>query len=120
MKTKNETPAGMTPTMEKNIGAITNYFKKQILKNNFEIKNITDYCLEIEVDEKYPFVIWIGNLDIINTIRIYEYGTNFMNLTFEETEKQQLHDLIEKQVSDEKRKITLEKIQKLQNELGNI
>ena len=117
MKTKNETPAGMTPTMEKNIGAITNYFKKQILTNNFEIKNITDCRLEIEVDEKYPFVIWIGNLDIINTIRIYEYGTNFMNLTFEETEKEKLQDLIKQQVSSEQRRLKLEQIERLQNEL---
>ena len=117
METKNEKTTSMTPTMEKSIGAIKNYFKKQILANNFEIKNITDCRLDIEVDQKYPFTLWIGNLDILHSIKIYEYGVNFMNFTFEESEKEKLQDLIKQQVSSEQRRLKLEQIERLQNEL---
>ena len=71
--------------MEKKIKEIQNYFADKIANGNYEVGGVDGHTIEVIVDDKYPFSLWIAN-EALN-FKTWYLKDSFMNLEF--TEEQQ-------------------------------
>ena len=71
--------------METKIKEVQDYFKQKILNEEFEILEVTEHYVQIKIDNKYQFTIWIAN-----GFQYFGTATNFSNfieLKFSESQK---------------------------------
>ena len=80
--------------MEKKIKEVQDYFRAKILAKEFETKEITEYVYTILVDGKFEFSIWVGNLDIIESVKLYGSKKNTIWIEFNNDEREQLKSLL--------------------------
>ena len=85
--------------IEQKIQDVKDYFKNKILSGDFSFKINSKYTIEIIIDDKYSFIIWIGNLDIPETRKIHDSGISFINIDFTNEESRELDFLIKKIIS---------------------
>ena len=86
--------------MKTKIKEVHDYFRNKLIKGEFESDKIDEHHINLMIDNKYLFVIWIANeaYGIKTERRIYvypvtgvmEYMYSFMNLTFRESDKKTL------------------------------
>jgi hypothetical protein len=112
-------------TMEAKIKEVQDYFKAKILASDFKVIAISEYVCDILIDENYKFGIWIGNIDIKDSVKIYNlYQSNFIYFQFEYSECIKLHKIfapIKKEyVSNKLKAEKLAQIEKLQSEVKNL
>ena len=74
--------------MEAKIKEVQDYFKNKIFSNDFEVVEIDKYTMQILIDSKYNFRIWISNG--ANSIELYSMASilNFIHLDFDTEEKE--------------------------------
>lgn len=108
--------------MEEKIKEVQMYFKTKLLSNDFEIEKIDEFNVFLVIDNKYQFVVWIGNWDIPDTRELYPKDT-FMMFELTREERLKLHDVLTDHVSKYRNEILLkeknELFEKLKNELDN-
>lgn len=103
--------------MKEQIEAVQKYFKDKILAKDYLIKKIENYLIYLIIDEKYEFVIWIGNWDIKKTRKNHEHSLSFMNLEFTDDEAFLLHDTLKSAVEGYTRGTLIEQKKKELEEL---
>jgi len=91
---------------------LQNYFKKKLIEKDFIIKEITEHILKVEVDEKYIFSIWIGNIQYPDTVNLYSHDYNAMDLDFLLSERRKLCSSLKKIVKEYLNKKLLKEKQK--------
>lgn len=113
-------------TMESKIAEVENYFKDKILEKLFEVTEIAKWTIEILIDKKYTFRLWIANIDIASTIKVYSSSAmneaSYMNLNFTEIEQKHLQFIFKNIIAKNKQKEKEKKIAELKamlNELQN-
>ena len=79
--------------MEKKIKEVQDYFRAKILAKEFETKEITEYVYTILVDGKFEFSIWVGNFDIVESIKLYG-GKNTIWFEFNNDERKEIKALL--------------------------
>ncbi len=82
--------------METKIKEVENYFKSKLFNKDFKITEILEHTLTVLIDEKYEFVIWIGNHDIPSTRELYE--GSYMKFPLTQKERIKLHGVFSKDV----------------------
>jgi hypothetical protein len=105
---------------------VQDYFTKKILNNEFEVVRMTNFIIEIKIDNEYNFVFWIGNIDIKDTIKQrleFDYN-NFIHLEITDEQSEILHDVFKPRI-EEYRSTTLKseklaQIEKLQSEIDKL
>ena len=74
--------------METKIQEVHDYFRDKLINGNFEITKIKKHHINLLIDNKYPFSIWIANMDY----GICTYGDmvdafSYMNISFRVKDK---------------------------------
>ena len=106
--------------MENLIKQIQSQFMAKIINGDYTVKTFQESYITIEVDEKYPFNLWIGNEAMMvhiwqditgNFIPLPEFTTEEKKLIYEHTKE--LRELV-------KEEIRLAKITALKSELEKL
>jgi hypothetical protein len=93
--------------MQKQIKEVQDYFKQKILSREFEITDIGLFTVDILVDGKYKFVLWIGNSDNAQFLKLYVNASSFIQFLFAENEKEQLYNLLKDEVNKYKKEVLI-------------
>ena len=107
--------------MEKQIKNLQDYFKRKILKGDFEVKEFKEQYIVIIVDSKYIFNLWVANgykhfdLWTMNT-----FSPNFILFDFTEDEKKICYSNLEQIIIVEKNKSIIESKKKVIEEANNV
>ena len=106
--------------MEKLIEQIQSQFMGKIINGDFIVKSFQESYLMIEVDEKYPFSLWLGS--DASMIHIWSaIGGNFMPLPdFTPEEKKLIYEHTKQLREDNKEEIRMAKIIALKSELEKL
>lgn len=111
--------------MKIKIKQVQDYFKNRLLQGEFEVESISEHVLNVVIDSKYNFGIWIGNYGIPNTRDLYvSLGSaiNFMDLNLIQKDRIKLHSATKKIVADYRKNVLLKskrkELERLQKELG--
>lgn len=114
----------LIPSIHDFVNNLQDYFVSKILDLKFEVIDISEYTMQILIDYKYQFTIWIGNIDLPYTIEPktgigYCY---FMELEFTEEQSIELATKLPPIIKEAKEKFIypekLEQFNKLKEELG--
>lgn len=93
--------------MEAKIKEVYDYFKSKILSKDFKIEEMSEYTFTIIIDGKYKFTIWVANLHIPESRRLYDNGYNFMMIEFTLKEKYKLNRILKDDIKNFHNKVTL-------------
>lgn len=106
--------------MEKLIEQIQSQFMAKIINGDYVVKTFYESYLMIEVDDKYPFSLWLG-LDA-SMVHIWPaIGGNFMPLPdFTTEEKKLIYEHTKQLREDNKEEIRMAKIIALKSELEKL
>jgi len=102
--------------MDKKIKEVQDYFKAKLLSNKFEITEISQYTLNLLIDGKYNFAIWIGNWTIKDCTGLCN-DSSFMSFTMNQKERLKLHSVLRKPVEEYQNSIILNDKRKLFEQL---
>lgn len=107
--------------MEAMIKEIQDYFKNKLLSNEFEVAKLSEFTIDLLVDSKYLFVIWIANLDIPQSRKNYSNILSFMDLEFTNGESVQLDKILSPIVLKYRKEVLVEEkkreLEQLLNEI---
>ncbi len=108
--------------MQQKILEVQNYFIGKIVNLEFKIKETNDFQCEIIIDERYKFMIWIGN-GFTSLGMGSLSSSHFMDLekTFSQEEKRKIWGFIRPTIKTAKERALLakrEQYEKLKKELG--
>lgn len=73
--------------MKNLISQVNDYFKGKMLSSEFETVQMDEYTMEIVIDDEYHFTLWIGNLELPETLKCYGNKLSFMDIQFSPEEK---------------------------------
>jgi hypothetical protein len=106
--------------MEKLIEQIQSQFMAKIINGDYTVKSFQENYLMIEVDEKYPFSLWLGS--DASMVHIWSaIGGNFMPLPdFTPEEKKLIFEYTKQLREDNKDEIRMAKIIALKSELEKL
>jgi len=106
--------------MEKLIEQIQSLFMALIINGDYVVKTFQESYLMIEVDDKYPFALWIGA--DASMVHIWTaIGVNFMPLPdFTPQEKKLIYEHTKQLRIEKKEEIRLSKIAELKSELEKL
>jgi hypothetical protein len=107
-------------TMETKISEVQNYFKQKLIKGEYEGSNFNDSYFTATIDGLYNFIIWVGNSE--KFCRTWNaIGNFFMVLPdFTEYESIETFKSASRIMSENSKRITAEKIEKLESELNKL
>ncbi len=89
--------------MEEKIKEVLVYFKNKLLTNDFEISTIEQHTMNLLVDGKYLFVIWMANDDYALSI----YDKSFVHFTLNDKERKKIYSLLKGKFQLNKQNIVL-------------
>lgn len=106
--------------MEKKIKEIQNYFMAKLLAGDFRVIKVKEHTLDLIVDEKYSFTIWVANTPISR--KLYEYTTQFISLSFTQKQSTKLNSVLRPFTDKYKEEVLLAgkraQLEQLKKELG--
>ena len=93
-------------TIESMVNYVNRYFVDKILNKEFEILQKDRYAIDIKIDDKFKFAIWIANEEY--GIRAYfnppKYDCSFC-VRFSEKERNQIYNLFIPEIAEVKGKL---------------
>ena len=110
--------------METKIKEVQSYFRNKLIAGDFKIDGTDEYVLNITVDGKYKFSIWIGNWNFPDNVRLYDGYYNFMMVDFNQKEIIKLKSIIAPEVDKFRKNVLLKnkrkELEELEKELNSI
>jgi len=102
--------------MKTKIKEVHDYFKNKLLLGDFKIIKTEEHTMSVLIDNEYKFTIWIGNLHIPESRKLYDGMYNFMNIKFNVKESLKLNSIIKKPVKQFRETILYnQKLKELEN-----
>jgi hypothetical protein len=110
--------------MKTKIKEVNDYFKNKMLLKEFNILKVNEYTMEILIDNEYNFIIWIGNLNIPESIKCYDLALSFMDINFNKEESLKFNNILRPEIIKFRKEVLInrkiEELKQLQNELNNM
>jgi len=100
------------------IKQINDYFVNKLLDEDFKIIEVREFTVELTIDDKYHFSLWIAN-----GAKYFEVNSNrrsFMHLSFDDTQKQYLHKYFNDIKKGIERDRLLKEKERIESELKNL
>jgi len=104
--------------MENQIKQVNDYFVDKLLNEDFTVESIDQYRVNVVIDGKYHFSLWIGNNQYF--FNCYQHAYSFMDLDFDDVQKQYLFDYFIRLKKDRERERLVKEKQKIENKLKNL
>jgi len=108
--------------MKEQIKQVQDYFKNKMLSNDFEITEIEEYRIELLIDHEYNFTIWIGNVNIPESRKLYKGKLSFMDIEMSDEDAIKMNDILLPAINKFRKEILLsekmKEIGQLKNELN--
>ncbi len=110
--------------MKKQIKKVQDYFKSKLLSFDFRIKRVDEHTMLIIIDSEYEFTIWIGNINIPSTRKLYRNEFNVIYFELTDDEAKSLHEYLMPVIKEFRKNTLLDKkrkeLKKLEEEIGNL
>jgi len=104
--------------MESTIKKLNDYFVNKLMNKDFELTKITERLATVSIDSKYVFNFWIANT--YHAFECYEYGKNFMDLDFDDTQNKYLHSYFNSLYKERIREDLLKQKENIEKQLKNL
>ena len=106
--------------MEKKIKEIQDYFRAKMLSGDFKITSIDEHTLDLIIDEKYKFVIWVSNS--YQYRKLYENAVRFIDVPFTVTQSKKFDSILKPHTDKFRNDILMvekkKQLEQLKKELG--
>ncbi|KKL79997.1 hypothetical protein LCGC14_2009230 [marine sediment metagenome] len=107
--------------MKKKIKEIQDYFIAKMLANDFRVIKMSEYTMNILIDDEYSFYIWLSNQPE-NRKPYHSQGNYFIELNFTKAQCVKLHSVLRKEIMRFQKEVLLKekkkKFEQLKKELG--
>ena len=107
--------------MKKKIKEVQDYFIAKMLSNEFEITKSGEHIVDILIDGKYEFYIWLSN-EPETRIPYHSLSDYFMRIEFTQKQALKMHSILKKHIENYKKNVLLvekrKQFETLKKELG--